>query len=654
MVNDSSLGGTPQFVFDIDTQKGVMSLLASVRASELTPEQKNELRDLAFLYINGGKDQSVRITLQQKVLAYGLQPLQPITPPAPVQPPSPFGTSRPAPSFSFAASAAPVAQSVPTAVSQPTPSVVVDLAPQPASAVQSSPSPEPQPVPEPAPVPPPVSEPTPEPVSVPSPSESVPEVVLPPAAAEPVAAVVPPPQPIPTPSAESSVATLPTAEISSQPAPTPVPEPAPVSAASYDPAVSMQRIREIKSLVNEKVGNPVNLVDIDNAVGREYMAALLDAMKKLNSGTSVISAMKRLEDSFKAVEKTLEAHQSGVSVSTQSAPVPPPAPAPEPQPVPEPTPVPPPASVPEPIPEPQPAFVAPSEPVSPAPGEEPVAVAEQPAFEPVSDIPAPEPQPVPEPTTVSSPSTEPTALPVLEPVSVPTSEPESVPVPEPTPVTPVESLPSEEETVNPWQHPEDIVSVRENISSEVESVETNSIPVRAVPAGAPAPIPQKREAAEIESSWGPATDTLQPTVENGRVMSLAESEKKLRSLTDLPRADEVSTSATGDPLFTKEVDDGLQQLLLEWSLFKKSGLFGTGAKGSEHPLFKKIAGLQIPLLLAGRFEGATQEVKQSITDYMNGWRYEQGIIYEQGETFEHYLRRVIRHILDLQKKRQNP
>jgi broad specificity phosphatase PhoE len=57
-------------------------------------------------------------------------------------------------------------------------------------------------------------------------------------------------------------------------------------------------------------------------------------------------------------------------------------------------------------------------------------------------------------------------------------------------------------------------------------------------------------------------------------------------------------------------------------------------------------------LLAGRFEGATQEIKQSITDYMNGWRYEQGIIYEPGETFEHYLRRVIRHILDLQKKKQ--
>jgi len=105
----------------------------------------------------------------------------------------------------------------------------------------------------------------------------------------------------------------------------------------------------------------------------------------------------------------------------------------------------------------------------------------------------------------------------------------------------------------------------------------------------------------------------------------------------------------GDALFTQQVDDGLNQLLSDWTLFKKSGLFGTGPKGSEHPLYLKIKDLQIPLLLAGRFDGATREIKQSIADYMNGWRYEQGIIYEQGETFDHYLRRVIRHILDLQK-----
>jgi hypothetical protein len=35
----------------------------------------------------------------------------------------------------------------------------------------------------------------------------------------------------------------------------------------------------------------------------------------------------------------------------------------------------------------------------------------------------------------------------------------------------------------------------------------------------------------------------------------------------------------GDPLYTQAVTDGLQQLLLDWQLFNKSGLFGTGPKG---------------------------------------------------------------------------
>ena len=133
--------------------------------------------------------------------------------------------------------------------------------------------------------------------------------------------------------------------------------------------------------------------------------------------------------------------------------------------------------------------------------------------------------------------------------------------------------------------------------------------------------------------------------------SLADLSSTAAKTAPSPEQAKAEAVKSGDPLYTPEIDQGLEQLLSEWSIFKKSGLFGTGPKGREHPLFKKMAGLQIPLLLAGRFEGATQEIKQSVTDYMNGWRYEQGLIYEQGETFEHYLRRVIKHILDLQKTR---
>ncbi len=128
----------------------------------------------------------------------------------------------------------------------------------------------------------------------------------------------------------------------------------------------------------------------------------------------------------------------------------------------------------------------------------------------------------------------------------------------------------------------------------------------------------------------------------------------LRTPKDLPTEAELrSANGAVDPLYDTDVDNGLQQLLSEWSLFKKSGMFGTGPRGRQHPLFLKLADLQIPVILSGRFEGATAEIKQSITDYMNGWRYEQGIIYDKNENFEHYLRRVIHHILELQIKKRS-
>jgi hypothetical protein len=104
-----------------------------------------------------------------------------------------------------------------------------------------------------------------------------------------------------------------------------------------------------------------------------------------------------------------------------------------------------------------------------------------------------------------------------------------------------------------------------------------------------------------------------------------------------------------DPLYAPEVDGGLEQLLQEWNLFKSSGLFGTGPNGREHPLYKKLAPMMVQDVAQGRFSDARPEVVQSITDYMNGWRYEQGIVYEPGESFETYLRRVIRFIIDGKK-----
>ncbi|MEN9920543.1 MAG: hypothetical protein RL538_436 [Candidatus Parcubacteria bacterium] len=509
MVSVGSLPVNGNAVFDFDSQSGVMHLLASIRQSEIPAPQKSELRDLVFLYSNGGKDQTVRLSLEQKITAYGVTPA-PVKKPvvqAPPAPPLTIGKYRVAPSF--AAPAAPQATSVPAPKTTTIPVFTAAPAWIPTEEVKSEPARE-EIVPTPVPVEPVVVAPIPQPQMA--------------ATQQPIA---PAPQ-----------------------APAAAPE-APVISA--DANEYLARIREIKASVNEKVGNPVNLVDINNEVGREYMGALLDAMKRLNSGSSAGSAMKRLEDAYAAVLKTLEARESAESVAPHAE-------------VAEPAP-----SVSIPIvrePEPQPDF-APVESREEAVEEtsrfeapiEPEPAMPQPAFVPLGGMSTQEPAPAPKPVF-------------------------SAPAP------PVQNVPSVE------------------------------------PLGRPATPPPQPQA------FVPLSDL-----------------KKPHTLEDLQNAASLKAAAeaAGDPLFSKEVDDGLDQLLGEWSIFKKSGLFGTGPKGKEHPLFKKIAPLHIPLLLAGRFEGATQEIKQSITDYMNGWRYEQGIIYQQGETFEHYLRRVIRHIIDLQK-----
>lgn len=404
------------------------------------------------------------------------------------------------------------------------------------------------------------------------------------------------PQEAPAPETKAPVpepVSVPTPAESSAPAPA---APQPENTNTSTQAESLQRIKEIKSLVNEKVGNPVNLVDINNEVGREYMAALLDAMKKINSGSSAASAMQRLETAYSSVESALKDHDAAEkSAEAKVAPTPTLTPTPE-------------TNV----------------PASPQ-------IKSEPAVSPAQSAAPSEPQKAPSSPTFSPISVEQTksieteqamdSRPIVpltqsEPVGQKTVPVQPTPAPSAQPVAP-EVKSSPEQPSSSW------------------GPETDELPK---PAAAPAPIESKVEQQQV------ATPTRYQSA------SLAESPTKLRTPADLPNASALETSSVaGDPLFTKQVDDGLNQLLSDWVLFKKSGLFGTGPKGMSHPLYLKIKDLQIPLLLAGRFEGATQEIKQSVTDYMNGWRYEQGIIYEQGETFDHYLRRVIRHILDLQK-----
>lgn len=479
-----STGSSLSNLFDLNSQKGIMTLLLSVRNSNLNVADKNELRDLIFLYTNGGRDQSVKNSLEKKLVTHQITPVEIKLETKPVAALIlPFGSSRPAPVFNV-----PIVSRV---ASTPLPKAFIKTGP-----------------------------------------------TLPPLATTKVTAAQLPKNKI---FAEAPVAVEEntTASLAS---------PAPETSIIHNPVMTedvskyLSRIREIKSIVNQRVGNPVNLVDIDNKVGREYMITLLEAMKSLSGGPPGIAkqSMSRLEIAFKAVQLAIESHAKNALVAEQED----------------------------------------------SPNE-------------IVILPKTEASPLVKPPIINDTSGIDKSIPPL------------------TPVT------------------------------ESKSV-LSSIP---------APVQEVATVTEINTSWSKTANSAQPVskenepalVNNFRATSIFD-DTKLKTPADLPEK-KLNPLADQNPLYSNEIDQGLEQLLSDWGLFKKSGLFGTGPRGREHPLFKKIADLQIPLLVSGRFEGATQEIRQTITDYMNGWRYEQGIIYEKGETFEQYLRRVIKHILDLQKKR---
>lgn len=509
MAGISSSPQTGQSVFSLDTQAGVMNLLASIRASNLSAADKNELRDLVFLYTNGGHDQSVRISLENKLRDHQVTPVassaKTASQTSQKERPT-IGTFRNAPSFTVSTTTQPITKSEPAL----------------------------QPVP-----------------------ESVSETNF-------VTPIEKPANPAP----------------SAAPAePLPNKTPVTVQSANEQPSAdgdALERIKVIKSEVNEKVGNPVHLVDLDPDLGREYMSALLEAMKKVNSGSKATEAMVRLEAARgKIVNSSFSKTTPAPKEETRTTP---------------------------PI-------------ATPQKASEPAAVDVKSASSRASLLDEVETEsPKETGAVVSSKPAEPARSFAPPVVDTPTYHSNTTP----------------ERSTNP-------VPVTQN-----RETTSNVVPITSSPRPTFATESKEESTSrKVTNPLGEAAPPNQPPV--SPIASFS---------SPLIKGKSDSEAAVGsDSLHTPEVDAGLGQLLEEWPIFKKSGLFGTGPKGREHPLFKKVAGLQIPLLLAGRFEGATQEIKQSITDYMNGWRYEQGLIYEQGETFEHYLRRVIRHILDLQKSK---
>lgn len=524
--------------FDVRVEADVIALLKTLHQSPLEAEEKNQLRDLVFAYVHNPQHEHAEklrerlqqhgitlVRLSEEQTAANEQPQTPVRRTA-----AGMRTTRPLPRF------APAQNSSVSRAEESSPQEVKKISIRSVAAPKTVPQEKQKPS---------------------APAETLPQHAAPDGAQKAAVKEKPAPEVVSTPQQLPQTDTL-------------------------------TRIREIKRAVNQKVGNPVNLIDSHNELGREYMNALLDAMKKSNGGspTEVASAMDRLEKAFAQVNK--------IDVEKEKE-------------------------------------NAASAPVKDTPQQPAVAV-QQP---PVSDTDGPVARPIEKTPDYSKPV-------------------------EPAPAVKKEDSPIKTAA----REPQRTSVVQQEASSLKTSVQEK--PIAPVAPRAPLSAEGKQTPPLRIENHERADEPQTPNpsvVKNQEANSPLHSVAKEKKLQDLMRKNrqvdakeraqqEKERIAAMDPLHTPEVDDGLRELLSQWSLFKSSGFLGTGPSGKEHPLYVKLAPLTMAAVIAGRFEGASPAIKQNITDMLNGWRYEEGITHDHAETFEQYLRKVVQHILSKQKQRQ--
>ena len=428
-----------------------------------------------------------------------------------------------------------------------------------------------------------------------------------------------------------------------------------------------RRIAEIKHEVNAKVGNPVTLIEAGNSLGKDYMNALLSAMKASAAGYtgSLDVEMARLENAADLILKQpIEQLKKQPDRESAQSPVQKPAEI----------------SVPENT---SSADLNKSAPVVEEVKSEEEQQAEIPGMQlsgTVSEIAATdaEIQSVPTvQTTTPVRSKEPEKKEDTE-IPQPAAPFASPPAPElkkeagtPTPKPPSRSVkPQGEKEIPPLSDKPVNQNAPATAKPVVPKIEPAVLSVadmlkKKVGPDASAVPPEKKNPDETgtigsptipsvntpKTSTGqgasnpPATALSGPSILQTGVFSAPTQDAGMIGNSDKHAARVPNQTEISSP----EVTTGLNQLLSEWNLFKSSGLLGIGPRGMEHPLYKKLAQLSMFAVVAGRWENSSPKVTQSIKDYVNAWRHEQGIMYVPSETFEHYLRRVVLRIVRRQK-----
>jgi hypothetical protein len=419
----------------------------------------------------------------------------------------------------------------------------------------------------------------------PAPAVPAPEI-------KPEPAVTAPQEPVPV------VPPAPAPEVPAAPVVPPPTEPAPIIPPAPQTTNAKARIDAIKRDINGRVGNPVNLIETDQKVGHEYMSALLDAMKRSSRGDTDLS---RLEAAYQAALVVI------ANPATSTPPAMPAGKAAEPE------------VIPPPVPPPEPSI-----PIEVTP--------EPPALNTPVVTPPPQPLDGPKVGLYHRPIDEVAE----EEVSKPTEAGKEKP-----PVIPESELKMPEEEVKPVAAPPQPAVAK----VKVASTEVAQPVIEAKPKPVPIEVKPAPKVVAPPKPTAPTADTkLRPLNETSSALP-----EQISKLKTAAAAREEAAKKPITDLKAPEIDQGLKLLLAEWVLFKHSGLLRKKPSGIDSPLYKQLAPLPMASVIAGRFEGVTPEIKHTLADYMTGWRYEQGIVHDMGETFENYLRRVVKEILEKQR-----
>ncbi|OGG61637.1 hypothetical protein A3C87_04115 [Candidatus Kaiserbacteria bacterium RIFCSPHIGHO2_02_FULL_49_34] len=438
--------------------------------------------------------------------------------------------------------------------------------------------------------------------------------------------------------------------------PIPAPEKEPQKIMTVDEAKA--RILVIKNEIHELIGNPVALIGDMGQLGKDYMTALLQASRATmgGSGGGVMPAMQALEDAY---EKLRTSAMTGEMPEEQTQPEPVPEPTQEPEPEPEP----------EAVPENQFEPAVSLGPVMPAPKAPAVPHKEESPKEIVQRTVVPqrnaevmlekELESLKQPTLVvgkdeSTNIDEPSIPEVVASTKLvevkEQEEPELEPEPESVSTPLVSPHEQKEKEV---LHDVEIEALRRQLAAlelklkeRAEPIAPIEIPEASEPAHAPAlvsheePVEHAPVVQQVKTPSAPP-----PQIREEVALAAPIRLKEPRPAVDIRTAFSALDHTEKEKMYQSEaVTDGLRSLLMSWEIFRGGFLSGK-ERGIEHPLYKTMHGVVMSDILAGKFQGAKTNVIISVNDYVNAWRFEQGVEFNPAETFEHYLRRVIHRIL---------